>query len=316
MIKLPLRGRAALLTVFLSGSLVFTAGIDASAQQTRTIDADNGKINVPADPQRVATLGRANGSFLALNGRPIAVTKIRKGDFDSLLENQQAAYEAATILGASGSEADLEKLASLKPDLIFISVPNADFERMKEKLEAIAPTILLGFHSDWKRRVEVIAEAGNKIDVLNKQKADYEKRVVAIKTKYAEIIKKEAFVEVGGGEFSKVAMFHLNGSTCTEVVRSDVGLGLADLGEGGQRRTYEQIGELAAYDVILFPVDKKGNVAQAFRPMMETRAWQALPAVKSGRTVGVYCPLDRSYLGNVQYMESLDRGLAKLPKHE
>ncbi|MGS1097354.1 ABC transporter substrate-binding protein (plasmid) [Aquamicrobium terrae] len=317
MIIPSLRRPTAVLTAALLGvSLVLSAAIGASAQETRTINADNGTIEAPANPQRIATLGRANGSFLALGGKPIAVTKLRQGDFDALLEDQQAAYEAATLLGTSASEADLEKLASLKPDLIFISVPNADFEQMKEKLEAIAPTILLGFHSDWKRRVEVVAEASNKVDVLNKQKADYDQQVAAIKTKYAETIKNDTFVEVGSGEFSKVAVFHLNGSTCTEVVRADVGLDIADLGEGGQSRSYEQIGALADYDVILYPVDHKGNVTEAFRPMTESSAWQALPAVKSGRTVGIYCPLDRSYPGNSRYMESLDRGLAALPKDE
>lgn len=317
MIMPLLRRYTAILAAALLGvSLVLTAATGASAQETRTIDADNGTIEVPANPQRIATLGRANGSFLALDGKPIAVTKLRKGDFDALREDQQAAYEAATMLGTSASEADLEKLASLKPDLILISVPNSDFEQMKKKLEAIAPTILLGFHSDWKRRVEIVAEAGNKVDVLNKQKADYDKRVAAIKTKYAEIIKNDTFVEVGSGEFSKVAMFHLNGSTCTEVVRPDVGLRIADLDEGGESRSYEQIGALADYDVILYPVDHEGNVTEAFRPMTDTSAWQALPAVKSGHTVGVYCPLDRSYLGNSRYMESLDRGLAALPKDE
>lgn len=317
MIMLPLRRRTAVLAAaLLSVALVLTAATSTSAQETRRVEADNGTIEIPTDPQRIATLGRANGSFLALDGKPIAVTKLRQGDFDALLEDQQAAYEAAAIIGTSASEADLEKLASLKPDLIFISVPNADFEQMKEKLEAIAPTILLGFHSDWKRRVEIVAEAGNKVAELNEQKSDYDKQVAAIKTKYAEIIKNDTFVEVGTGEFSKVAVFHLNGATCTEVVRADVGLDIADLGEGGQSRSYEQIGALADYDVVLFPVDHEGNVTAAFRPMMESSAWQALPAVKSGRTVGVYCPLDRSYLGNSRYMESLDRGLAALPKNE
>lgn len=300
----------------LSVSLAFATATGVSAQETRTIDADNGPVEVPANPQRIATLGRANGSFLALDGKPIAVTKLRQGDFDALLEDQQVAYEAATVLGTSASEADLEKLASLNPDLIIISVPNSDFEQMKDKLEAIAPTILLGFQSDWKRRVEIVAEAGNKVDVLNKQKVEYDQRVEAIKAKYADVIKNETFAEVSSGEFSKVAVFHLNGSTCTEVVRADVGLDIADLGEGGQSRSYEQIGALADYDVILYPVDHKGDVTEAFRPMTESSAWQALPAVKSGRTIGVYCPQDRSYLGNSQYMDSLDHGLAALPKDE
>lgn len=313
---MPFVGRctAILAAASLIVSLVLTGATGASAQETRTINADNGTITVPAEPLRIVALGRAVGSFLALDGKPIAVTTLRTGDFDALLAHQQAAYEAATNLGASASEVDLEKLASLKPDLILLSVPNSDFERMKAKLETIAPTILLGFQTDWKRRVEVIAEATNRIDVLNRQRADYDKEVAAIKAKYAEIIKNVTFTEVSSGEFSRVAVFHLNGSTCTEVVRADVGLDVADLGEGGERRTYEQIGVLADFDVILYPVDKKGDVTQSFRPMTETNAWQALPAVKSGRALGVYCPLDRSYLGNLQYMQSLDRGLAALPK--
>ncbi len=310
--------RAALLSAALLFPAFGASGDDsgAAAGATRTVEADNGPIEIPANPQRIATLGRATGSFLALGGKPIAVTVLRTGDLDALLEDQRAAYDAATNIGTNASEADLEKLASLKPDLIFISAPNSDFEQLKGKLEAIAPTILLGFHTDWKERVELLAKAVNKVDVLDKQKADYDEHVAAIRAKYAAIIASDRFVEVSRGTYSEPAVFILNGSLCTEVVRADVGLDIADLGEGGERRSYEQIGELADYDVILYPVDHEGNVTEAFRPMTETSAWQALPAVMSGRTVGVYCPQDRSYPGNSRYMESLDRGLAALPKSE
>ncbi|MCC6437335.1 MAG: ABC transporter substrate-binding protein [Acidimicrobiales bacterium] len=282
--------------------------------ETRTVEADNGTVEVPADPQRIAVISRATGSFLALDGEPIAVTELSTNNFAALLEHQQAAYRAATNLGPSGSEADLELLASLEPDLIIISVPDSDFEQMKDQLKAIAPTIFLSFQSDWKQRVEIIAEAGNLVDVLDQQKADYAGRVTAIKATYSQVIENDTFAEVSRGANSEPAVFTLNGSFCTEVVRADIGLDIVDLGEGGESRSYEQIGELADYDVILYPVDHEGNVTEAFRPMTETTAWQALPAVTSGRTVGVYCPQDRSYLGNSQYMESLDRGLAALPE--
>lgn len=282
--------------------------------ETRQVEADNGTVEVPVDPQRIAVISRAVGSFLALDGEPIAVTELSTNNFAALLEHQQAAYEAATNLGPSGSEADLELLASLEPDLIIISVPDSDFEQMKDQLEAIAPTIFLSFQSDWKQRVEVIAEAGNLVDVLDQQKADYDGHVADIKATYSQIIENTTFAEVSRGGNSEPAVFTLNGSFCTEVVRADIGLDIADLGEGGESRSYEQIGELADYDVILYPVDHDGDVTEAFLPMTESTAWQALPAVTSDRTVGVYCPQDRSYLGNSQYMESLARGLAALPQ--
>src|SRR5690606_37351328 len=185
-------------------------------------------------------------------------TELSTGNFDALLPDQQAAYEAATNLGPSGSEADLERLASLEPDLIFISVPDSDFEQMRGQLEAIAPTIFLSFQSDWEERLEILAEASNRMDVLDGQKADFNERVDDIRANYPEIIENYTFAEVSRGANTEPAVFTLNGSVCTEVVRADVGLDIADLGEGGESRSYEQIGELAGYDVILYPVDHDG----------------------------------------------------------
>ncbi len=50
-----------------------------------------------------------------------------------------------------------------------------------------------------------------------------------------------------------------------------------------------------------------------FVPVMETNTWKSLPAVESGRAVGVFCPGNGSYGQVNRYLESLDGALASLP---
>jgi len=307
-------GRGILLAGVLSLSLAFTA--TASAQETRIVEADNGTVEVPADPQRVATLGRANLPFIVLGGKPVAVTAQSDGDIAPLTAEQQAAYRAATVVGASAGEADLEALATVKPDLIVYSAPNGDFEQMKEHLNAIAPTVFLSFQTDWNVRLDALAAATNKTDVLDAQKAAWRQGVEAFRQKYSGLLASATFAEADRWASQEAGAFVLNWSICSEVARSDLGLDLTDLGEGGAQLSFEQIGELAEYDVILYPVDHEGNVPARFVPVMETNAWKALPAVQSGRALGVYCNGDRSYQFALQYLDSLDNALATLPEKQ
>ncbi len=52
-------------------------------------------------------------------------------------------------------------------------------------------------------------------------------------------------------------------------------------------------------------------------PVVETNTWTALPAVNSGRALGVFCPGNNSY-GPVsrRYLDSLDSALATSPPTE
>src|SRR5690606_41695521 len=72
----------ALFAGLLSVSLVLTAAAAASAQETRTVEADNGTIEVPAAPQRVAAIGNASLPFIDLGGVPVGVTTMRASALD------------------------------------------------------------------------------------------------------------------------------------------------------------------------------------------------------------------------------------------
>ncbi|MCC6896346.1 MAG: ABC transporter substrate-binding protein, partial [Anaerolineae bacterium] len=94
-----------------------------AASGTRQVEADNGTIEIPANPQRIVTIGNTTLPFIDLGGKPVGVTAESDSDVERLPEDQQATYASATILAASADEVDMEQLASLQPDLILVQIP-------------------------------------------------------------------------------------------------------------------------------------------------------------------------------------------------
>lgn len=319
----PLRRRAIVLGAsLLSASLLLSACSDGSdptasesaADTTRTVEAGNGTVEVPADPQRIVTIGNASVVFTELGGEPLGVTTYTLGETTA---EQQALFDAATNVGPSGGEVDLEKVAGLKPDLILAWMPQDDWDQVGDQLKTIAPAVFTGF--DWDRLdvVEVIAEATNLSDELTAQKTAYEERVAEIKQTHSEAIENFSFAGVSRGSWMDTGMFKfgLADDLCTTIATDEVGLDIPAPSRD-YKRSFEQLGELADYDAILYPVDFNGDVLESFVPVTETSAWQALPAVQSGNTIGVTCTSHGAYTSLSHYVEQLDQGLATLSKSE
>lgn len=107
---------------------------------TRVVDTELGPVEVPVKPQRVVVFDRRGtlGYLLDLGIKPIAAMSapaIYGGStFHPLLGD-----DAANIATISATEPDIEQLVSLQPDLIVGF--STDVGRVKENLQAIAPTI-------------------------------------------------------------------------------------------------------------------------------------------------------------------------------
>ncbi|MEV8005076.1 ABC transporter substrate-binding protein [Streptomyces parvus] len=289
---------------------------DKSAE-VRSVKAENGTVEIPAAPRRIVTIGNTNLPFIDLGGKPVGVTEVSDAELAVLPKEQKAAYEAAEVVGSSGGDVDLEKLAALKPDLILVQFHANDWDKVGKRLESIAPTVLWGLDTEWKAFAGEIAEAGNVTDELGRQKAEFEKKVAQIKKTHRETIDGTKFVDVSRGDWSDPGTFYIADIGCSEIARDDIGLDLPAAADGKDPLAYEslpfeQVGELSTYDVITYPVDAEGRPTEPFVPVTKTNTWKALPTVTSGRALGVFCPGNNSYGPVNQYLDSLDGALAAL----
>ncbi|WP_433220980.1 ABC transporter substrate-binding protein [Dactylosporangium sp. CS-047395] len=317
------RRGAAVAAAFVSAALVLTGcgngdgddKADNPASTTRTVKADNGTIQVPADPQRVVTIGNTGLPFVDMGGKPVGVTKVRDSELGLLPADQRATFEKATNLG---DEVDLEKLAGLKPDLILVQIPDAEFKEIETKLGSVAPTVFWGLDTEWKALADGLAAAGNVTEALGRQKAEYDGHITKVKQQYSAVVASTKFVNVDRYASSDPGTFVIADIGCVEIAQDDLGLNFPKAADGADPLAYtalpfEQLAGLAKYDVITYPVDAAGKPTTTFAPVVETNTWKALPAATSGRAIGVFCPGNNSYGAVNRYLDSLDRALASLP---
>ncbi|RFU85620.1 ABC transporter substrate-binding protein [Streptomyces triticagri] len=164
------RRGTALLATAVAGVLVLAgcgsdddSGSDKAAggSDTRKVKDANGKsVEVPKAPKKVVTLSEPTlDAALALGIEPIGATAGRgqEGVSTYLADKASKADVVATV-----AEPDLEKLATLQPDLIVLD-ETVGSKRVLNKLQAIAPTVLTAkLNEDWKVAFKATA------DVLNK----------------------------------------------------------------------------------------------------------------------------------------------------
>ncbi|MGW4806847.1 ABC transporter substrate-binding protein [Kitasatospora sp. NPDC004272] len=262
-----------------------------------TVEASNGKITVPAGVQRIVSVSYATGALLDLGVQPVGTSTIDENNPMELLPAQTEAAKKIEPIG-SGIEINIEKVASLRPDLIIVEGATA-FDWGVSKLEGIAPTLYFGIDKpvDLLNAQEKIATAVGKQAEFAKLKSDYETKAAKIKADYADQLNSTKWTiasSYGGGEF------------LVDTATSWVGRVLADAGAQFSQAsadttdhevTYsvEKLDVLADADVILIPrTAATGEVPQDTKDLDKQPSWQNLKAVKAGKVVPLtYATTDR-----------------------
>ena len=142
-----------------------------------------GETDVPVNPTRIAVLGYFTvEALMALGIQPIAAPKII---IDNLLHLPPADTEIADI--GNPREPSLEKLATLKPDLILSTKTFTEADTYP-LLSQIAPTVVFdndGF-TEWQELTQLCAELLDKDAKAKQLQAEYEAKLQTFKAQLSQ----------------------------------------------------------------------------------------------------------------------------------
>ncbi|MFP3412077.1 iron-hydroxamate ABC transporter substrate-binding protein [Bacillus sp. SIMBA_074] len=246
---------------------------DAKGKKSETItyQSENGKVEVPANPQRVVVLSSFAGNVMSLGVNLVGVDSWSKQNprFDSKLKNV-----------AEVSDENVEKIAELNPDLIIglSNIKNVD------KLKKIAPTVTYTYG-----KVDYLTQHLEIGKLLNKEKEaktwvdDFKKRAQTAGKGIKAKIGEDATVSVVENFNKQLYVYGENWGRGTEILYQEMKLKMPEkvkekaLKEGYYALSTEVLPEFAGDYLI---VSKNKDTDNSFQ---ETESYKNIPAVKNNR---------------------------------
>lgn len=152
---------------------------EANDDNTYTIEHAMGSSDIKGEPKRVVVLtNEGTEALLALGVKPVGAVQSFLGDpwYDHINDKM----DGVEVVGQE-SEINIEKIASLKPDLIIGNKLRQ--EKDYAKLSKIAPTVFSEtLRGDWQENFKLYAKALNKETEGTKVLDDYTAHVEEVKT--------------------------------------------------------------------------------------------------------------------------------------
>lgn len=204
-------------TTLLSLAMLLLASPALAQAFPVTLTHAKGEITIPAEPQRVVSLGLNDHDFLYALG--VAPVGVHEWWGDQPFATWPWAEEARLAVGAEpavlmGYEVDLEWIASQEPDLIVATYYELD-EATYDLLSQIAPVVATpeGFEdygAPWQDQLDLIARATTgsteKADAIA---ADLDARLAALRAQYPQFAEHTAsMADLREGQFTLWAMEH------------------------------------------------------------------------------------------------------------
>ncbi|HTW15974.1 MAG TPA: ABC transporter substrate-binding protein [Nocardioides sp.] len=329
---LPRRATGALAAVSVLLVLAACGSEDESAEAadsatTRTFTADNGDVEIPADPERIVATGYAVPVLIEADADLVGISEWSRG-VPMMTEEDLATYEELPkVAGEMANETNYEAVAEAEPDLIVIGVPQPALVDLDlDKLESIAPVLVLGPSrpDSWKDLGERQADAAGATEGFEEARQTYLDKAAELKEKYTDRLADLEFGHVGaygdtaGGVFQR----EFAGSWGTNVAGD---LGVTYYGEVAEKgggsadvSEYPSIEELpdslGDADVITYSLDVDGSVNESVQYVLDSPLWQNLPAVKAGLVMPVQYTEAATYTSALMTLDSLDENLTKILK--
>ncbi|GAA4668963.1 iron-siderophore ABC transporter substrate-binding protein [Streptomyces chumphonensis] len=301
-------------------------GDEASGSaKTRVFTADNGKITIPADPQRVVATGYAVPALIEADAPLVGISSWQRGE-PMMSDEDLATYTSLPkVAGEQAAETNYEAVAEAEPDLIVIGVPAPVLGDIDvERLESIAPVVAIGptVPSAWRDLSRDQADAAGALEEFDARQKEYEDRAAEVAARYEDVLGGLEFGHVGAyGEVAKgTFQREFSGSWGTNIAE-DIGATyygeVKEPGPGSRSVSeYPSIEELpeslGEADVITYSVQADGSVPEAVRYVMDSPLWDNLPAVKAGKTFPIRYTEAATHGQGIQTLDAIDEAFAPL----
>lgn len=243
--------------------------------KTRVYHAENGDVEIPVEPKRVAVLAHIYvGNVLKLGVTPVAVNEWVKGNefFGDQLEDVEVV-----------TDGDVEKLVELEPDLIITFTSDQNIDKYSE----IAPVVALtNTNYDYLEQHLEIGKILGKEQEAKEWINEWNEKAEVAKEKVTAAIGEDATVTVIEQMDKETYIYGQNWGRGTEVMYQALGIKAPEkvkadvFGPGYLAISQEVIPEYAA-DYMFVGVSADGTKGS----FMETGVWKDLPAVKNGNVI-------------------------------
>ncbi|MFF3500904.1 ABC transporter substrate-binding protein [Streptomyces sp. NPDC003247] len=302
-----------------------TADTSGKENGTRVFTADNGKVTIPADPQRVVATGYAVPTLIEAGAPLVGISSWQRGE--ALMSDEDlATYKKLTkVAGEQAAETNYEAIAEAEPDLIVLGVPtpvlgDIDMERLK----SIAPVVAVGptVPSQWREVSRKHADAAGVLDDYDEVKAAYEAKAAELRKKYQAVLPQLKLGHVGAyGDTSKGTFQREFGGSWGTSVAQDIGAvyygKVKKAGPGSQSVSeYPSIEELSdslgEADAITYSVDPDGSVPESVQYVLDSKLWKNLPAVKKGMAFPIAYTEAATYGDALKTLDAIDTSFAPL----
>ncbi|MCI2237128.1 ABC transporter substrate-binding protein [Paenibacillus sp. TRM 82003] len=167
------------------------AAATSTPPAARTVTTEQGTVEVPGDPQRIAVLSGSLAGYLFALDAPVVATDTRvlgvtdlQGGFPPAWADEATA-QGTTALPA-GEELNVEAVAAARPDLIIgggQGITAVQAQEAYEQLSDIAPTVLVpAGTTNWQEQLELVAEATGRTDGVDEIVSAYDAQVEQVRS--------------------------------------------------------------------------------------------------------------------------------------
>ncbi|MCG9893167.1 MAG: iron-siderophore ABC transporter substrate-binding protein [Thermosynechococcaceae cyanobacterium MS004] len=272
-----------------------TSSAELLPSQCRIVKHIMGETCVPINPQRIIAASDSTlEAALILGLKPTGTTTYAQQS-DYLRER----FESTASVGLDSRLLSLEKILTIKPDLILATDDYGEQQELYNRLSQISPTVIAkwwdGKNIRWKECFQLFAQAFGKTSEAEKIVNAYNQRIAELQQRMGDRLQNTliSIIEIYPDRirlFGKTKTVSLS-STIIE----DIGLPRPPSQEEGMDISLESIGDADGDIIFLMARDPE---AQLYQQVMNHPLWKQLKAVQAGKIYKV----ENSYWGGSGYI--------------